>query len=65
MEVKQVASVCTKSKKLNVPVTEGSPVDDIGETDKVEAAVDVEPAIVELGVVAVTAVLGFWAAEVV
>ena len=53
---------------MNVPVTVESPVeivDDIGETAKVEAAADVEPAIVELGVVAVAAVLGFWAAEVV
>ena len=52
---------------MNVPVIVESPVevvDDIGETDKVEAAADVEPAIVELGVVAVAAVLGFWAAEV-
>jgi len=47
------------------PVTVESPVeivDDIGEAVKVEAAADVEPAIVELGVVAVAAVLGFWAA---
>ena len=40
-------------------------MDDIEEAGKVEAAADVEPAIVELGVVAVAAVLGFWAAEVV
>ena len=50
---------------MNVPVTVESPVDDIGEAVKVEAAGDVEPAIVELGVVAVAAVPGFWAAEVV
>ena len=52
----------------NVPVTIESPVEiveNIGEADKVEAAADVEPAIVELGFVAVAAVLGFWAAEVV
>ena len=61
----EVTTVCTKSNKLNVPVTVESPVDDIGEAVKVEAAADVEPAIVELGVVAVAAVLGFWAAEVV
>ena len=51
---------------MNVPVTVESPVevvDDIGEAVKVEA--DVEPANVELGVVAVAAVLGFWATEVV
>ena len=53
---------------MNVPVIVESPVeilDDIGEAVKVESAADVEPAIVELGVVAVAAVLGFWAAEVV
>ena len=53
---------------MNVPVIVESPVevvDDIGDTGKVESAADVEPAIVELGVVAVAAVLGFWAAEVV
>ena len=53
---------------MNVPVTVESPVeivDDIGEAVIVEAAADVEPEIVELGVVAVAAVLGFWAAEVI